>query len=62
LNGGIVDVDAAGCDFTALHWVALADACLEWAAAKLAASKEIALLAMVERSRAALDFEAKQDA
>lgn len=57
VDRGTCDVDAVGCDFSALHWVALGDACLEWAAKRLAAAGELDLLRSVQAARAALDLE-----
>lgn len=55
---GTVNVHAGGADFGPVHWVALADTCLEWAAKKLAATPgdNRENLMMIERARAALDF------
>lgn len=53
--GAKVQVEAV--DFNAVHWVALADAALGYAATKLTAPDKRDLLLCVERARGELDFE-----
>ena len=56
---GTVEVAVGGSDFGPVHWVALADQALEWAAKRMAAvpgDNRENLLA-IDRARAALDFE-----
>lgn len=57
-NGGWT-IDVAAVDFEAIHWVALADSALEWAANKMKAehAPDRDLIMQIHAARAVLGFE-----
>lgn len=61
-NTGGCEITASAGGFSATHWAALADTCMERSAEKLAAAGQIDLLRQVERARAELGFEGHADA